>query len=168
MTTILLKVMLLSQRTLDPSYPGVTQDTQLLLTRTIWVSCLSHFLLCSCTQDKFVMVFAPGHAHLHAIKNLHRDNSLASRQIVPRHCASARNQLCKRGQVRGSDQTCTATHVMLNKNCTRTAKSAPYPPCTVTALWPRRGGVPGLCPDASSGNTTSPYCRAVMPNYLST
>jgi len=28
LTTILLKVMLLSQRTLDSSYPGVTQDTQ--------------------------------------------------------------------------------------------------------------------------------------------
>jgi len=24
---------------------------------------------------------------------------------------------------------------MLNKTCTRTAKSAPYPPCTVTVLW---------------------------------
>ena len=24
---------------------------------------------------------------------------------------------------------------MLNKICTMTAKSAPYPPCTVTALW---------------------------------
>jgi len=24
---------------------------------------------------------------------------------------------------------------MLNKICTRTAKSAPYPPCTVTAFW---------------------------------
>ena len=24
---------------------------------------------------------------------------------------------------------------MLNKICTRMAKSAPYPPCTVTALW---------------------------------
>jgi hypothetical protein len=24
---------------------------------------------------------------------------------------------------------------MLNKTCTRTAKSAPYPPCTVTAFW---------------------------------
>jgi len=24
---------------------------------------------------------------------------------------------------------------MLNKICTRTAKSAPYPSCTVTALW---------------------------------
>ena len=26
--------------------------------------------------------------------------------------------------------------------------------------------VPGLCPDASSGNTTSPYCRAVRRNEL--
>jgi hypothetical protein len=24
---------------------------------------------------------------------------------------------------------------MLNQLCTRTAKSAPYPPCTVTAFW---------------------------------
>ena len=30
MTTILLKVMLLFQRTLDSSYPGVTQDTRLV------------------------------------------------------------------------------------------------------------------------------------------
>src|SRR4030065_244226 len=36
-------------------------------TRTIWVSCLSHFLLLPCTQDKFVMAVAPGHAPLHAI-----------------------------------------------------------------------------------------------------
>jgi hypothetical protein len=45
---------------------------------------LSCFLLsclpagrCSCTQDKFVKVLAPGHAHLHAIKILHRDSFLA-------------------------------------------------------------------------------------------
>jgi len=55
---------------------------------------------------------------------------------------------------------------MLNKTCTRTAKSAPYPPCTVTTFWPRWRGVPGPCPDASSGNTTSPYCRAVSGNNL--
>ncbi len=29
---------------------------------------LSRFLLSSCTQDKFVMVLTPGHAHLLAIK----------------------------------------------------------------------------------------------------
>jgi hypothetical protein len=34
---------------------------------------------CSCTQDKFVMVVAPGHAHLHAIKILYLDKFLAPR-----------------------------------------------------------------------------------------
>jgi hypothetical protein len=57
---------------------------------------------------------------------------------------------------------CTATRVMLNKICTRMAKSAPYPPCTVTAFWPASWRVPGLYPVLASGNTTSPYCRAVI------
>jgi hypothetical protein len=89
----------------------------------------------SCTQDKFVMYVAPGHAHLPTIKILHLDKLLAPRQFVPRHCASARNQLCNRGQIRGSDKPCNATRVMVTKLCTMTAKSAPYPPCTVTASW---------------------------------
>jgi len=104
------------------------------------------------------MVLIPGHAHLPAIKILHRDRFLAPRQIVSRHCASARNQLCNRGYIRGSDQTCTATRVMLNKVCTRTAKSAPYPPCTVTAFWLKYLDPARML---ASGNTTSPYCRAV-------
>ena len=29
---------------------------------------------------------------------------------------------------------------MLNKTCTRTAKSAPYPPCTVTVFWLKNTG----------------------------
>ena len=33
------------------------------------------------------------------------------------------------------NQHCTATAPVLNKICTMTAKSAPYPPCTVTAIW---------------------------------
>jgi len=45
----------------------------------------------SCTQDSFVTVHAPGHAHLHAIKILYRDRFPAPRQIVPRHCTSAPN-----------------------------------------------------------------------------
>ena len=45
-----------------------------------------------------------------------------------------------------------------------TAKSAPYPPCTVTAFWPASWRVPGLYPVLASGNTTSPYCRAVSGN----
>ena len=97
MTTILLKVMLLSQRTLDSSYPGVTQDTQRLLTRTVCLIGLSRFLLSSCTQDKFVMVLAPGHAHLPAINiPVYLDRFLASISFVTRHCASARNQICNR------------------------------------------------------------------------
>jgi hypothetical protein len=36
----------------------------------------------------------PGLAHLHAIKFLHHDKFLASRQLVPRHCASAHLKLC--------------------------------------------------------------------------
>jgi hypothetical protein len=51
----------------------------------------------SCTQDKFVIAHVPGYAHLTAIKILYRDSFLAPRQFVPRHCASARNQLCNRG-----------------------------------------------------------------------
>jgi hypothetical protein len=39
----------------------------------------------------------------------------------------------------------------LNKICTMTAKSAPYPSCTVTAFWlkyqSRVLGVPGACVD---------------------
>ena len=55
------------------------------------------FAFAPAPQDRFVMVLAPGHAHLPAIKILHRDSFLAPRQIVPRHCASARHQLCNRG-----------------------------------------------------------------------
>jgi hypothetical protein len=39
-----------------------------MLTRTVCLIGLSRFLLSSCTQDKFVMVLAPGHAHLNPIK----------------------------------------------------------------------------------------------------
>jgi hypothetical protein len=85
------------------------------------------------------MVVAPGHppslryggqsAHLHAIKFLHLDKFLASRQIVPRHCASAHlPTFCNQDNLPATYQNCTATHVMLNKICTWTAKSAPYPP----------------------------------------
>jgi len=58
-------------------------------------------------------------------------------------------------------QFCTATLVMLNQLCTWTAKTRAIPSLHRD---PPAGGakVPGLCPDAASGNTTSPYCRAVM------
>ena len=93
------------------------------------------FCFCSYFQDSFVMGHAPGHAHLPPIKIVHRDRFLASRQIVPRHCASAPNKHSVPRKFSSSDQTCTATRVMLLKLCTQTAKSAPYPPCTVTTFW---------------------------------
>ena len=96
------------------------------------------------------------------LKSVHLDSFLAPGQIVPRHCAGAAIQLCNRRFIRGSETTCTAIAPAPNNLCAMIAKSAPYPPCTVTVFWPRWRGVPGLCPDASSGNTTSPYCRAVM------
>ena len=124
------------------------------------------------------MVGAPGHptslryvgqsAHLPAIKILHRDRFLASRQLVPRHCACALNQICNRGQIRCSDQNCTAITPARNKICTWTAKSAPYPyyPPKLQRRWALHrdsflAKVPGPCPVLASGNTTSPYCRAV-------
>ena len=42
-----------------------------------------------------------------------------------------------------------------------TAKSAPYPPCTVTAFWLKYQDPARM---RASGNTTSPYCRAVSNN----
>jgi len=60
---------------------------------------LSRFLLSSCTLDKFAMVLEPGYPHslrlggqsayLLTIKSLRLDKFLASRQIVPQHCASS-------------------------------------------------------------------------------
>jgi hypothetical protein len=82
----------------------------------------------SCTQDKFIMVLAPGHAHLASIIILHRDRFLASINLLPRHCTSALTLLFNRGQIRGSDKHCTATAPELNIICAMTAKSAPYPP----------------------------------------
>ena len=44
------------------------------------------------------------------------------------------------------------------------AKITPYPPCTGTVIWLACRREPGQLPDAASGNTTSPYCRAVSGN----
>ena len=108
------------------------------------------------------MVPAPGHPHLQAIEILHRDNFLVSRYFVPRHCASARNQLCNRGypdsyRDRGSDHTCTPAFDLQKRGRrdTRNAHKTLYPwlsggkKCAIPLFWEK------------SGNTTSPYCRAV-------
>ena len=111
------------------------------------------------------MVSAPGHAHLHPIKikytltdfllrdKLHPDTApVPSPKFVTGDKLAAPIKL-----VSGSRQ-----HVI--KFVPGLQKHVPYPPCTGINSWPRWRGVPGSCPDASSGNTTSPYCRAVMGN----
>jgi hypothetical protein len=45
-----------------------------------------------------------------------------------------------------------------------TAKTRAIPSLHRDNFWPRWRGVPGLCPVLASGNTTSPYCRAVRFN----
>jgi hypothetical protein len=128
---------------------------------------LSRFLLsclpagrCSCTQDRFVMADAPGHVHLHPIKILHHDKLLSPRQLLPRHCAGAHLPiLCNRDKFPVTYQLCTATRIMLNKNCTRTAKTRAIPSLHRDSFAAK---VPGPCPVLASGNTTSFYCRAVI------
>jgi hypothetical protein len=137
---------------------------------------------CSCPLDKFVMAVTPGLPHLHAINILHLDYFLSQRQLVPRHCASARLQIfCNRDSLPVSNQLCTVTLVILNKICTRNAKTRAIPspperltsfsraglhPMTFSAGWRISQGlrrdnflakVPGLCPDAAS--VTCPPCK---------
>jgi len=105
------------------------------------------------------MVLAPGHAHLHAIKILHLDKFLASRQIIPRHCASAHlSDFATETTFRPLSWPFTATAPACNKLCTWTAKTRAIPSLHRDSFLAK---VPGLCPVLSSGNTTSPYCRAV-------
>ena len=61
---------------------------------------------------------------------LYRDSFPAPIKLVPRHAPC------------------------FNKTCTRTAKTTPYPPCTVTAFWPQLAGTRDRA-GAASGNTTS-------------
>jgi len=58
-------------------------------------------------------------------------------------------------------QLCTATAPGSEKHCTMMAKTAPYPPCTGTVIWLACRRVPGLLPDAASGNAYYHNRRAV-------
>ena len=105
------------------------------------------------------MPVTPGHAHLHAIKILHHNNfwlrdnlyrdtaPVPATKFVPVINSWLRSNLYR-------DHTSIAIKFVPGWQ-----KHVPYPPCTVTAFVAK---VPGPCPDASSGNTTSPYCRAVI------
>lgn len=48
------------------------------------------------------------------------------------------------------------------------AKNAPYPSCTGTAIWLACRRVPGQLPDAASGNAYYHNRRAVMGHYTKT
>jgi hypothetical protein len=108
----------------------------------------------------------PGHAHLPSIKFLYLDYFLAPIKLVPRHCASAHLPAsCNRDSFPATYQTCTATRVMLNKICTRTAKTRAIPSLHRDNFSAK---VPGPCPVLASGNTTFLYCRAVICKVLDT
>jgi len=62
------------------------------------------------------------------------------------------------------NQLCTATAPGSEKHCTMMAKTTPYPPCTGTVIWLACRRVPGLLPDAASGNAYYHNRRAVMVN----
>jgi len=112
------------------------------------------------------MAVKPGHAHLQAIKSLYQDKFLAPRQFVPRHCASAHlPDFCNQDNLSATYQNCTATRVMLNKFCTWMAKTRTIPSLHRDSFLAK---VPGPYPVLSSGNTTSPYCRAVMFKPINT
>jgi len=59
---------------------------------------------------------------------------------------------------------CTATAPDSEKHCTMMAKTTPYPPCTGTVIWLACRRVPGLLPDAASGNAYYHNRRAVSKN----
>jgi len=132
--------------------------TPLQLTRTIWVSCLSHFLL---------LLLHP-------------------RQIRNGRCTRTRASACNwnpaRWQISGLEIVCIATlrqcspptllpgiNSRLRSNLHRDTRNAQPnlchdgKKCAIPSLHRDSilAKVPGLCPVPASGNTTSPYCRAV-------
>ncbi len=92
--------------------------------------------LCSCTQDKFVMVLAPGpFAALRAgtricsqLKSVYLDSFLASINFVPRHCTSAHlRNYWHRDNFLVTYELCTASAPAPKKLCTWMAKTRAKP-----------------------------------------
>jgi len=81
------------------------------------------------------------------------------RPFVPRHCTSARLPgCCKKEKSAATYYVCTATRLMLKNFCAMTCKNHAIPSLHRDSFLAK---VPGPCPDATSGNATSLYCRAV-------
>jgi hypothetical protein len=105
------------------------------------------------------MALKPGCAHLQAIKLLHLDQFLASRQLVPRHCTSAHlSDFCNQDNLSATYQNCTAIAPASDQVYTRTAKTRAIAGLHRDHFLPK---VPGSNPDAAAANATSLYCRAV-------
>jgi hypothetical protein len=120
---------------------------------------LSRFLLLFLHLRQISNASKPGYAPLHVIKILYNNYFLASIKLSSRHCASAHLQtFCKRDNLSVTYQNCTATLVMLNKICTMTAKTRAIPSLHHDHFSAK---APGQWPVLTSGNATSPYCRAV-------
>jgi hypothetical protein len=132
-----------------------------MLTRTIWVSCLSHFLLllllsrqicnvcctrtCASARNNALCTVITywlrstlyrDTAPVPAINFVTRDNFAVSINLVPRHSHNSQN-------LYPDSKKCAIPSLHRDSFLAK---------------------VPGLCPVLSSGNTTSPYCRAVRRN----
>jgi hypothetical protein len=130
-----------------------------VLTRTIWVSCLSRFLLLllhvrqissgCCTQTR---------SSAHNLKSYTKTIICLRDKFVPRPLRHSLLQSYLPGEITSHYQTCAATAPTRNRPYAMTAKTRAIP-----ALHREKdlAKVPGQVNGASLGNTTSPYCRAV-------
>jgi hypothetical protein len=116
------------------------------------------------------MIFAPGLAHLHAIKLSTPGPFYGFGTVLCRDAAPVPFPgFIYWDHLSFIYQNCTATRVMLNQVCTWTAKSAlpshyarrdtAYPPCTGTIFWLKNQD---SCRMLRRVTLTKPYRRAVM------
>ncbi len=98
------------------------------LTRTVGLISLSRFLqtVLLCLDPASCRTRTRTTAHIN--NPMHLDSSVTSIKLVPRHCASAFSESGNRGHYSGSDQLCTATPAVFDKNpCTWIAKTRAIP-----------------------------------------
>jgi hypothetical protein len=114
-----------------------------------------------CYPDKSCQPTHPDTCICPQIKSCTMTNFWLRDSLYPRFSgASAHLQtFCYRDNLSATYQLCTATLVMLNTICTRTAKTRAIPSLHRDSFLAK---VPGFCPVLASGNTTSLYCRAVI------
>jgi hypothetical protein len=119
------------------------------------------FNFCSCTQDKFVMVVAPGHTHLLAILILYTLTVLWLRSKLYRDTAHVPASNFVTGDKFVASISLITRHSYTSQNLYLDGKKYAILSLHRNSFMAK---VPRPCPDAASGNTTSPYCRAVNKN----